>query len=293
MKKRTATAILVLCSMILMPLALVTKASAETAEQILKRGLDYFYANKYSKALPLLRKAANMGNAKAEYELGLCYQGGFGLKQDLHQCFLWYTKSAAGGDTDGEEQLGKCYENGWGVEKNLEKAKHWYQASANQGNKESQELLANLGGGQSSGQSSEEILNKALDYFYANKYSQSLPLFRQAASMGNAKAQYELGLCYQGGFGLDQDLTQCFNWYTKSAAGGDPDGEEQLGKCYENGWGVNQDLETAKQWYRASARQGSKESQEILKKLGEGQPEAAPQNSPDNSQPSNPPVEKL
>ena len=37
------------------------------------------------------------------------------------------------------------------------------------------------------------------------------------ANQGNAQSQYELGLMYELGMGIDKDLDQAFIWYQKSA----------------------------------------------------------------------------
>ena len=43
-------------------------------------------------------------------------------------------------------------------------------------------------------------------------------LFR--SEQGHAAAQYELGVCYHYGDGVEQDLTQAMDWFRKAAAQG-------------------------------------------------------------------------
>ncbi|MBO5644474.1 MAG: SEL1-like repeat protein, partial [Lentisphaeria bacterium] len=41
-----------------------------------------------------------------------------------------------------------------------------------------------------------------------------------------------------------------------------------LGLCYEKGFGVKQDMKEAVKWYRKAARRGDKMAKNHLKKLG-------------------------
>ena len=43
------------------------------------------------------RKAADQGNAKAQYYLGVCYDYGDGVDMDLQEAAKWYRKAADNG----------------------------------------------------------------------------------------------------------------------------------------------------------------------------------------------------
>ena len=43
-------------------------------------------------------KAAEQGDAGAQYNLGNCYRAGTGVKKDEKEAVKWYTKSAEQGD---------------------------------------------------------------------------------------------------------------------------------------------------------------------------------------------------
>lgn len=61
------------------------------------------------------RKAAEQGNADAQYKLGLCYHSG----QDYVEAVKWYKKAAFQGDVRAIFTVGICYFNGLGVNKDL------------------------------------------------------------------------------------------------------------------------------------------------------------------------------
>ena len=51
----------------------------------------------HKKAVALYTKPAMMGDADAQYSLGLCYANGGGVPQDFEQAATWYRKAAAQG----------------------------------------------------------------------------------------------------------------------------------------------------------------------------------------------------
>ena len=87
----------------------------------------------YPKAFELFTKSANQGYAKAEYNLGVMYYNGHGIKQDYQKAFEWFTKSANQGYAEAEYNLGVMYYNGQGVSKNLNTAKQWFAKACENG----------------------------------------------------------------------------------------------------------------------------------------------------------------
>src|SRR5215510_10425361 len=59
----------------------------------------------YKKAIVLYRKAANKGNAEAQYALGCCYEYGDGIKKNVDLAVKWYTKAADQGYTEAQKAL--------------------------------------------------------------------------------------------------------------------------------------------------------------------------------------------
>ena len=51
------------------------------------------------------RKAAGLGDAHAQDELGVAYYFGHGVPQNNHQAMEWLKKSAAQGDSDAQQNL--------------------------------------------------------------------------------------------------------------------------------------------------------------------------------------------
>src|SRR5436190_6049937 len=65
-------------------------------------------------------KAAEQGNANAQYNLALCYKNG--VEKDEQKAIEWYQKAAEQGYASAQNNLGWCYQHGTGVEKDEQKA---------------------------------------------------------------------------------------------------------------------------------------------------------------------------
>ena len=85
---------------------------------------------------------------------------------------------------------------------------------------------------------------------------QATDWYRKSAEQGYAPAQWNLGLCYKYGNGVEKDLKQAAEWYRKAAEQGDADAQFSLGVCYEAGIGVKEDPKQALEWYQKAAAQG-------------------------------------
>lgn len=88
------------------------------------------------------KKAAERGDADAQYNLGQYYEIGVDVDEDEKTAFEWYRKAARQGLVEAQDALGRCYHNGIGVERNDEEAVKWWLKAAEQGNVEAQNSLA-------------------------------------------------------------------------------------------------------------------------------------------------------
>lgn len=89
-------------------------------------------------------KAAEQGDAKAQFLLGTMYDDGKGVPQDYKQAVVWYRKAAEQGSSSGQILLGTMYDDGRGVPQNYKEAVTWYRKAAEQGDDVAQEQLGNM-----------------------------------------------------------------------------------------------------------------------------------------------------
>ena len=80
------------------------------------------------------RKAAERGNADAQFTLGCAYADGMGVTQDYVEAVNWWRKAAERGNADAQFTLGCAYADGMGVKRDYVLAHTWENVSASASN---------------------------------------------------------------------------------------------------------------------------------------------------------------
>ncbi|MBF1271437.1 MAG: sel1 repeat family protein, partial [Neisseria sp.] len=70
-------------------------------------------------------QVAKQGNAQAQFNLGLMYANGQGVRQDDAQAVQWFRKAAEQGVAEAQYNLGVMYANGQGVRQDDAQAVQW------------------------------------------------------------------------------------------------------------------------------------------------------------------------
>lgn len=91
--------------------------------------------------------------------------------------------------------------------------------------------------------------------------------YRAAAECGDAGAQFNLGVCYAKGEGVEKDAAQAAEWIRKAAEQGHAEAQYNLAMFYANGIGVEKDAAQAAFWFRKAADQGLQEAIQALRDL--------------------------
>ncbi len=175
------------------------------ANTLYEEGIRLYDNKEYDAAIPFLTKAAEMGNALAQIDLGNCYYYGHGATKDYFKAVKWFKKSAEQGNANAQYNVGLCYYWGEGVTKNYAEAVRWYRLAAEQGHQEAQ---CRLGECYYNGEGVTQ------DFAEVERW------YRKAAEQGHALAQYRLGNRYYHGQGVTKDYAEAVKWYRKSAAQG-------------------------------------------------------------------------
>ena len=88
--------------------------------------------------------------------------------------------------------------------------------------------------------------------------------YRKAAQSGHAAAQFNLGRLYALGQGVVRDLTQAARWWLRAADQGNPHALHNLGLMFYAGEGVRQDFDDAAVWLRRAAAHNFPDSEYLL-----------------------------
>lgn len=161
----------------------------------------------YEKAFALYLRAAELGDAEAQYISGAMYQVGQGTEQNIPKSFkLLYGAAQKGKSTvDSELLIAQAFLLGTAVPKNVAMAVDWYTKAAEKGSTEAQNELGFL---YYSGRDVEQDYKKASSYF------------TKAAYANHSVAQYNLGISYYTGFGQEIDLVKAYAWFSLAAKNG-------------------------------------------------------------------------
>ena len=79
---------------------------------------------------------AIQGDAEAQFDLGLLYEYGRGVKQDYRKAREWFEKAATQDNAEAQYNLGVMYTKGEGVRQNYATAKEWYGKACDNGDQE-------------------------------------------------------------------------------------------------------------------------------------------------------------
>jgi TPR repeat protein len=100
----------------------------------------------------------------------------------------------------------------------------------------------------------DEDYKEASAASFRGDYPTALRLFRSAADLGHAGAQFSLGEAYRHGFGVEKNDAEALKWYRLAADQGDAWGQHSVGLMYATGSAaVPQDLVTALVWLDLAA----------------------------------------
>lgn len=159
--------------------------------------LGIYYKSIYhnrTEAIKWLTKAANLGDAFAQWSLGELYYS----NEEYDKAFDFIKQSAASGDAAGLRLLGLFYLEGHVVEKSASEAIRLFTQSANQGNHQS---------------------SWKLGYMYdvgedvKQNYSTAYYWYKKSFDQGSSDAPRNIGILYENGEGVYQSNEEALKWY--------------------------------------------------------------------------------
>jgi TPR repeat protein len=98
-----------------------------------EEGVAAIEANDMPLAFEEFRASAEQGHLDSQFNLGLMYEQGIGVRKDEQAAIVWYRKAAEQGNSNAQFNLAVLYENGRGSAVDFTQASHWYREAAAQG----------------------------------------------------------------------------------------------------------------------------------------------------------------
>jgi hypothetical protein len=90
----------------------------------------------------------------------------------------------------------------------------------------------------------------------SGRFQNAREIWSQLAEQGDPGAQFDLGLLYDIGAGVEANPTRAFAYYERAAKAGLPTAEFNVGVMYDSGRGVVHDASKAASWYARAAVRG-------------------------------------
>jgi len=212
----------------------VKAAESGDAQAQYELGMVYFKDQQKrddAKALEWLEKSADQGNLQAKFQLGTMYSIGDGVKQDIPKSVEYLEDSANGGYAEAQYYLGYSYYFGISHEQDVNLGIEWIEKAAQQGYSEAMFALAYA---YQRTEPPEE--QKAFEWLLkaANEGSYRVP-----------EAQYEVAMRYLEGTGTEVNVDKAIEYLEKSASQDLREAQYQLGTIYRLGQLVEKDLKKA------------------------------------------------
>jgi uncharacterized protein len=89
--------------------AFMSAMTGEGRAELLEEGHAAYQRNEFLSAIEIWRPMAEVGDAVAQYCLGVMYVKGQGVSQDFVEAAKWLRRSAEQGSVPSQELLGKAY----------------------------------------------------------------------------------------------------------------------------------------------------------------------------------------
>ena len=228
------------------------------------------------------------GNSKfyTSYAYAFKY-GNFGLEEDAKKALYWYKKAAQLNDQDAQYNIGMMYLVGEGVIESHDVAKDWFEKSSSLGHAESQYQLACMYLDENFGMLNEKLAysllkkastpSKKNDLNPSNKaiverglclksgrgikknLKESVKYFEQASNIEsfldeNPRAMFFLGLAYYEGAGVSVDNNLAFKNFKWAADIGYCDAEYYVARMLFYGEGIEQNYSAAIKYYKKTVK---------------------------------------
>jgi TPR repeat protein len=108
-----------------------------------------------------------------------------------------------------------------------------------------------------------------LEAYRSGDFQGALAEWMPLAEQGQVEAEFNVGLLYFHGRGVEADHASAAEWYRRAAEQGYARAQYELGQLYERGDGVPQDLIQAYKWFRLANREKYEDARKRRKRVAD------------------------
>ncbi|QAA82087.1 sel1 repeat family protein [Aequorivita sp. H23M31] len=180
----------------------------QNAAELNEQAIKFIETQEFDKAVPLLEKAAELGSAESQYNLGYCYQAGIGVEQDSEKAVEWYSKSAEQGWNDGLYAMMMAYGNGSGVKQDFNKA---FAYAVKCAENEDGTCMYNVINCYKEGLGTDKDLDKMLEWAIRLGKLETPEDLQKSGYITSARLN--LAYMYRDGTDVEKDLVKSYHWF--------------------------------------------------------------------------------
>ncbi|KAK7137495.1 hypothetical protein R3I94_013217 [Phoxinus phoxinus] len=177
-------------------------------------GLESAKAGDHETAFSCFLASAQHGYSKAQFNVGVCYERGRGVRRDHSKAVLYYRRAAVAGHRQAQYRCAKLLLNSRGQqssETDSDAALNFLYAAADAGLTEAQLYLG-------------VVLSRGSEW----DEKRSVHYFRMAAERGDSGALVCLAQCYEKGFGVSPCVQTALTLYQQAEARGNQQAKDVL-----------------------------------------------------------------
>lgn len=183
---------------VLLVMLSVLLGACVTKPPTVAQGLELFDNGDYAKAIEILDKLAQEGDAQAQQALGVMYENGQGVKKDETRALQLFRQAASKNNESAQYLLGTILERKAGLTNNQSEAIKWYRLAATNGHPSAQYRMGQL--------ELTGMTGVAPDPLIASYW------FGLAATQGDPQAQLQYGLLIMQGRAGAPDRVLGYMW---------------------------------------------------------------------------------
>jgi uncharacterized protein len=192
----------------ILTLLTATLSFGQNAEELNKKSKEFLDKQDFKNAIPLIRQAAEKGNAEAQYNYGVSYQQGIEVAQNDSIANTWFLKAAKQGWKDAQFKVAYSYATGRGVTQNDKQAFYWSVKCAEQ---QDVECMFNVVSCYMEGRGTQKNLDSMLVWATRLALLNTPEDLQVSGQITSARAN--LATMYRGGQNAPKDLLKSYMWF--------------------------------------------------------------------------------
>ncbi|MEH6626013.1 MAG: tetratricopeptide repeat protein [Motiliproteus sp.] len=232
--------------------------SARPSVQLFKAYAEFKMAN-YDMAQRMWLNIKDSARPEALFNLGILYDQGLGVEEDINQAIYYYEQAARGGSRSAAYQLGLIYRHDKRIETNPRQAERWLTVAAHDGDEDAALLLKQM-----AGEAPDDPMFRVQRLLAEGEVETAVSELQQLAKSGNIRAVTRLAWLHESGLGVEQDLDRAATLFRQAAEAGDAEAQYALAVMLMTGSGQTKDTKAAQEWLKKSAVQGHRSAKQAL-----------------------------